>query len=517
MKFWASTLCLAIAAVGTATASEVTFNKDIAPLVWKHCAGCHRPGEVAPFSLLTFHEVAKRAGQIQEVTAQQIMPPWKPVPGHGEFANGRRLTADEIALVAAWVTGGAQEGNPADLPAAPAFPEGWQLGKPDLVITLAEPVEVPAEGRDVYQNVILPFQLPTGKYLKAVQFRPSNPRVVHHAVVSYDTSGRARTLDAADPAVGFKLSNPVGRFLPGTLAIWTPGHAAVPLPEGLSMPWPEKADMLLNLHLHPSGKPETEQSSLGFYFTDQPPQHSTLDLILIDKNINIPPGEKEYRCQDSCVLPIDMDVMSIFPHMHMIGKQIKITATLPDGSQQPLLWIDDWDFNWQNLYECAQPVRLPKGTRVTLETTHDNSADNPHNPKHPPQRVTWGEQTFNEMSLAFISLSPASDSDLPELFKQRVPRLIPGIMPPAYQQMLAAARLKRPAAEGDAAKRAADAMQKADKDGDGKLSVAEMLAALGDKVPAEQLEKIVAQFDRDGDKQLNLAEATEVLQHFGKQ
>lgn len=533
MKVWVASFGAALAVAGSACSiaraegTEVTFNKDIAPLVWKHCAACHRPGEVAPFPLLSYHDVAKRAGQIQDITAQHIMPPWKPVPGHGEFANGRRLTPAEIELVATWVAGGAKEGAAADLPALPTFPDGWQLGPPDLVITLDQPVEVPAEGRDVYQNVILPFQIPTGKYLKAVEFRPGNRRVVHHAVISYDTNGRARKLDAEDPAVGFKLSNPVGRFLPGTLGIWTPGHATVPLPEGLSMPWPEKADMVLNLHLHPSGKPETEQSSLGFYFTDEPPRRTLLDLILIDKKIDIPPGEKTYHCKDSAELPIDADVVAVFPHMHMIGKDFKLTATLPDGSQQPLLWIDDWDFNWQNLYEYAKPVRLPKGTRITLETVHDNSADNPHNPKNPPERVTWGEQTFNEMSIAFVNLTPVAEGDLPQLLSQRVPRMFPGIVPPAYQAMLAAARGKR--AEGgmkaesgmkgaggekDPAKRAAEALQKADKDGDGKLSVVEIVAALGSKVPAEQIEKIVAQFDRDGDKQLNESEATEVMKHF---
>lgn len=511
----------------SAVSAEITFNKHIAPLLWKNCVACHRPGEVAPFSLLTYHDVAKRAGQIRDITEQQIMPPWKPVPGHGEFANGRRLTSDEIGLIRQWVAEGTPEGIADDLPAAPTFATGWQLGTPDLVVTLPDPVEVPSEGRDVYQNVILPFTIPEGKYLKSIEFRPSNRRAVHHAVLSYDTSGKARERDAADPEVGFKGSNPVGRFLPGSLGIWTPGHDPVPLPTGLSMPWPKDADMVLNLHLHPSGKPELEQSSIGFHFTDEPPQRTLLHLILIDMKIDIPPGETTYRTHDSCVLPIDMDALSIFPHMHLIGKEFKVTATLPDGTVRPLLWIDDWDFNWQNLYEYSEPVRLPKGTKLTLECIHDNSEDNPHNPKNPPEQVRWGEQTFNEMAIAFINLMPVKDSDLLELHAHPMRRLNAAIVPPSTVAALAAAApiknsgangsdAGKPGATEDSTRRAAEAMKKADKDGDGKLSVQEIVAAVGNRFSAEEIEKIVAQFDRDGDKQLNLEEAATVLQVFGK-
>jgi len=512
------------ALTNSAMAAEITFNKDVAPLIWKNCAGCHRPGEVAPFSLLTYHDVAKRAGQIRDITEQQIMPPWKPVSGHEEFSNGRRLTTDEIGLIRQWVAGGAPEGIAGDLPPAPTFATGWQLGTPDLVLTLEEPVQVPSEGRDLYQNVILPFAIPEGKYLKAVEFRPSNRRVVHHAVLSYDTNGKARERDKADPAFGFQGSNFVGRLLPGSLGIWAPGHDCVPLPSGLSMPWPKNADLLLNLHLHPTGKPEVEQSSIGFHFTDEAPQRTLLDLLLIDTKIDISPGEKAYRTQDSCVLPIDMDAVSIFPHMHLLGKQFKVTATLPDGTDRTLLWIDDWDFNWQNLYEYAKPVRLPKGTKVTLECIHDNSADNPHNPKNPPERVRWGEQTFNEMALAFVNLMPANDADLPA---HPVRRLNAAIVPASTAISLSAAGsamspgakdsgMGKPQTGENGTRRAADVMKKADKDGNGKLSVEEIVATLGNRVPAEQIEKIVAQFDRDGDKELNLEEAEKVLQVFGK-
>ncbi|MBL8826625.1 MAG: cytochrome c, partial [Planctomycetaceae bacterium] len=325
-------------ATHSATAAEVTFNKHIAPLVWQQCANCHRPGQVAPFSLLSYRDVQKRAEQIRDITAEGLMPPWSPAPGHVAFANGRRLSREEQKLLADWVAGGAVEGAASDLPPLPKFPEGWQLGEPDLVLQLPEPIDVPATGRDLYINVILPLKVPTGKYLKAIEFHPGNRRVVHHAVLFNDATGKSRELDAADPKMGFERVTPPGKFLPGTMAIWTPGRNPLPLPAGLSMPWPEGSDLVLNLHLHPSGKPEQEQSTVGVFFTDEAPQRSMIDLTLIDTKIDIPPGEKAFVTTDSITLPFDMDAQMIFPHMHLIGKQMRVSAKLPDGAVKILLW-----------------------------------------------------------------------------------------------------------------------------------------------------------------------------------
>lgn len=504
---------------------QVTFNKQIAPLVFERCAACHRPGEVAPFSLLSYQDLKKRARQVEAVITKGIMPPWKPVAGHGDFSNGRRLTSEEIAIFKDWVAQGMLEGDAADLPAAPRFSTGWQLGTPDLVVTMAAPVDVPAEGRDVYLNLVLPFTVPAGKYIKAAEYRPGNRRVVHHSLLFYDTSGKAREQDQADSTPGFVAVTPPGKLLPGVMAIWTPGRNPVPLPERLSMPWPDKADLVLQLHLHPSGKPETEQSSIGFHFTDAPPERSLLDVGLIDRKIDIPPGEQAFRTQDSCELPIDMEAISIFPHMHMIGKQIKVTATLPDGTVEPLLWIDDWDFNWQDLYQYAKPVRLPKGTRLTLEGIHDNSADNPRNPRNPPQQVRWGEQTFNEMSIAFLNFVPARETDMAELRAHPSKRVQASIVPVATEAAIAAAKPAgqpastpdaKPASRTDFAQWATEAMRKVDKDANGKLSREEILAAVGNRQSPADIDKSLAKFDADGDKHLNLAELTEALKALGK-
>jgi hypothetical protein len=405
-----------------------TFNKHIAPIVFAQCSGCHHPGEVAPFSLLTYDDVKKRAIQIAQVTSDRFMPPWKSVEGHGRFVGERRLTADQIALISRWVDQGALEGAAADLPPAPKFETGWTLGQPDIVLTMNEPYAIPADGPDIYRNFILPLSLPDGKYIKAIEYRPNNRRIVHHALFSVDASDQSRKADEADPLPGWKGSlNIPGRLFPGTLAVWAPGHEAHPLADGLSMPWKNGWDFIMQLHLHPGGKPEEEQSSLGIFLTDQPPRRSLVDVVLMVKQVDIPPGERAYRTRDEFTVPVEMQVLGLFPHMHMIGRDIKLTAHPPTGDPFSLLWINDWDFNWQSLYQCDPPAKLPAGTKVVLEAVHDNSAENFRNPNNPPQRVTFGEQTTNEMSAALVQLSPLRESDLPKMLEANPKRIISGI------------------------------------------------------------------------------------------
>jgi hypothetical protein len=344
------------------------------------------------------------------------MPPWKSVEGHGIFVGERRLSAEEIDRIARWVEQGKPEGDPKDLPAPPQFTEGWKLGQPDIVVTMPAAYEVPAEGPDLYRNFVLKLDIPKGKYIKAAEFRPSNRRVVHHAQLCVDATDRSRKRDEANPAPGFDgAGTPPGRLFPGSLATWTPGRDPMPLPDGVSMPWEAGADFVLQLHLHPGGKPEVEQSRVGFYLTDQPPRRSMTDLLLIDMKIDIPPGERSYRTRAELTLPIDVEAVGAFPHMHMIGREIKLTAYPPRGEPSPLLWIDDWDFNWQTYYQYAAPVKLAAGTRVVLEAVHDNSADNIRNPTQPPRRVVWGEQTTDEMSLTFLQVMPVREEDFDKL------------------------------------------------------------------------------------------------------
>jgi hypothetical protein len=392
-----------------------TYSRDIAPLVNANCVACHRPGEVAPFSLLTYNDVRRHGKTIAAVVKARIMPPWKAVPGYGEFVGARRLTDGQVRLIQEWLKAGMPEGDPKDLPATPDFRTGWQLGSPDIVLTMPEPYQLPAEGRDVHRNFVLPLQLPEGKYIRAVEFRPSNRRVVHHAVISMDTTDSSRKKDEADPGPGFSQVMVSGRMLPGNMGMWTPGWDPVPLPEGFSVRWPKGADLVLQLHLHLSGKPESEQSKIGIYLTDQPPSKQTMDVLLEDRRIDISPGDKAYHSRDFFFLPVDVDLFGLFPHMHWLGKEVKVKARMPGGNEQTLLWINDWDFNWQLYYQCAKPVRLPAGTEVTMECTHDNSSDNPNNPSAPPQHVQWGEQTLNEMSDVVVQIVPVNKAEIPVL------------------------------------------------------------------------------------------------------
>jgi hypothetical protein len=405
----------------------VTFNKHIAPILFAHCADCHHAGEVAPFSLLTFADAKKRDRQLVDVTSEHFMPPWKSVEGHGKFVGERRMKPEEIDLIARWVDQGSQEGDAKDLPKTPEFKADWKLGKPDIVLTMAEPFAIPSDGPDVYRNFVFDIDVPKGKYIKALEYRPGNRKIVHHAVFSMDMDGNARKRDEADPAPGFAGSSIPGRLLPGCLSAWTPGRDAGALPAGLSVPWKDGMGLVLQLHLHPDGKPESEQSSIGIFLTDEPPQRSMVDMWLIQKKIDMPPGEKEYRCHDEFTLPIDMELRGMFPHMHLIGRDFKITATPPSGEPISLIWINDWDFKWQSFYECAEPVKLPAGTKIAMDTVHDNSADNIRNPNHPPAQVTWGEQTTNEMAIGMLHFVPVNEADMPTLYAKEKRRVIGGV------------------------------------------------------------------------------------------
>jgi len=390
-----------------------TFTKDIAPVVFAQCSSCHRSGEVAPFPLLTFRDVQKRARQIALVTGQRVMPPWKLTPGYGEFQHERRLTDAQIALFRRWADAGAPEGNPADLPPAPRFPGGWQLGKPDMILTMIKPVTVPAEGPDVNRSFVIPVHLPAGRYVRAAEFRPGNRRIVHHGTAMLDASGKARALEAAQggPGAGYVSFGGPG-FLPsGGLPGYAPGMPATVFPADASGVLPKDVDVVLGMHYHPDGKIETDQSSIGLYFTDTPPVRVGSLVVMGVLNLDIAPGEKAHLEQDTYTLPVDVDVEAIYEHMHLLGKTCKMWAALPDGTTRPLIQIADWDFSWQATYQLKRRLHLPHGTVLHAEWTHDNSADNPHQFNRPPKRVTNGENSTNEMGGALINVYVANQRD----------------------------------------------------------------------------------------------------------
>ncbi len=398
---------------------SVTFSEHIAPILFQNCTRCHRPGEAAPFSLLDYQDARKRAKQIAEVTASKFMPPWHADPGYEEFSNARRLSEEQIALFNRWHQQGMKEGDPAKMPARPKFTEGWQAGKPDLILTMPEPFEVAAEGRDIYWNFVLPLNLPENKYVRAIEFRPKARTVVHHSLFYLDTTGDARKFDARDPKPGYNGMNRSNRQF-DLMGGWAVGGDALFLPSELAFHFPTNSDLVLQTHFHPNGKAESETSSVGIYFADRPPTRKFTTLQLPPafgrlSAMDIPAGATNYTVRDSFVTPIDLEAFSVSPHAHYLGKTFLLTATLPDGKMKTLLKISDWDFNWQEDYSFKNRVSLPKGTRLDATITYDNSATNPRNPTSPPKRVKWGPMSTDEMAAMTLYVIPARDAELAEL------------------------------------------------------------------------------------------------------
>lgn len=386
----------------------LTFCKDIAPIVWNRCAPCHRPDQVAPFSLLSYWDVKKRVAQIAEVTARRIMPPWPPEPHANPFEAERRLTENELGLLQQWIAEGSAEGTASDLPAAPEWPEGWFLGKPDLVVTMPQPFTIPAEGRDAYRNFVLAIPTTGRRYVRAVELRPGNARVVHHCFMFIDETGQSRRLDGKEAQLGapYGTKMPEGQFLS-----YQPGRLPAMAPEGLAWTLEKGSYIVLQMHMKPTGKTEMLQASVGFYFTDRAPTNTPFKVALTSYTIDIPAGESHYVVRDSFVLPVDAEVTALLPHAHYLAREVSGFASLPDGSTMPLIDIKNWDFDWQGAYRYTKAVTLPKGSTLMMQFTYDNSTNNPRNPNSPPKPVTFGTQSTDEMAELWLQLLAQNPRD----------------------------------------------------------------------------------------------------------
>ncbi|HXA51197.1 MAG TPA: tetratricopeptide repeat protein, partial [Candidatus Acidoferrum sp.] len=395
-------------------AQPVTFNQHIAPLVYRNCSPCHRPGESAPFSLLSYDDVKRHAAQIAAVTKRRYMPPWLPEPGHGEFAEERRLTDSEIQTIQDWL----KQGTPAGAgraPQPPKFSDEWQLGTPDLILRVSQPFQLPADGGEVFWNFILPVPITTTRWVKAIEVRPGSAKVFHHANVVLDRS-RASRRQEKSPGAGFpgmdlnieeETFDPDGHFLS-----WKPGSEPVVEPDGMAWRADPGMDLILNVHLRPTGKPETISPTIGLYFTGQPRKKFPMLVQLEhDASIDIPAGEKDFVVSDDVKLSLDVNVLAIYPHAHYLGKLMEGYATLPDGSRKWLVRIPDWDLNWQGVYRLKSPMLLPRGTVVSMRYHYDNSGDNVRNPNSPPRVVKGGNQATDEMGHLWLQVLPAGDSD----------------------------------------------------------------------------------------------------------
>jgi mono/diheme cytochrome c family protein len=394
---------LAALATTLGAATTPTFNKDIAPILYANCSTCHRPGEVAPFPLLTYQDASKRAALIAGAVGGRFMPPWKAEPGFGDFAGERRLTDAQIALIKDWAKSGAPEGDPSDKPTPPKFTDGWQGGEPDQVLTIPVKYALPADGPDQYRCFVLPTGLDHDVYMDGIEFRPENRRIVHHALVFLDATGQAKKMADASPDGSYPCFGGPGFPAAGLIGGWAPGLTPPPRNPSLSLPIRKGMDVVIQIHYHPSGKPEQDQSSLGLAFSG-PPTKGRTSILLFDHHLDIAPGDASYVAKASLTLPRDVQLAAVTPHAHYLCKDMKVTATLPDGSTMPLIRIKDWDFNWQNAYRYRAPLDLPKGTRIDLVYTFDNSENNAHNPVHPPVRIHWGEETKDEMALVFLTV-----------------------------------------------------------------------------------------------------------------
>ena len=406
-------------ALRTSEAQEVTFTRDIAPIVFKSCVSCHRSGGPAPFSLTTYDEVRRRATQIATVTKSRFMPPWKVEPGVGHFVGQDPLTAAQIALIEQWVSSRAPQGEVGSLPPVPDLPDGWLLGKPDLIVKPPRPFTLQAQPTDAFR--IFAIRLPVTKrtYVRGIEFHPGNARVVHHANIRIDRTTATRQLDDADPLPGYDGLMPRSAEYPdGHFLGWTPGQVAPLVSPDLAWTLEPGSDLVVQLHLPPSGAVEQVQPEIGLFFSDRPPTRTPTILRLGSQGIEIPPGESHYVIRDAYTLPVDVDLLAVQPHAHYRAKEIRGTAQFPDGTSRLVMHITDWDFRWQHVYREITPIRLPKGTRLSMEFTYDNSADNVRNPQLPPARVYWGQRSNDEMGDLWFQLLATNDRDRQLLSEQ---------------------------------------------------------------------------------------------------
>lgn len=391
---------------------QVTFSNDIAPLIYKNCGSCHRPGEIGPFSLTNYDEIAGQGAMIKYVTETRYMPPWKPDADYSSFLGQSLLTQDEIDIIAEWVDGGMERGNVAEEPAFPDYPQGSLLGEPDLVLTMAESHLHRGNNRDSYYYFVLPTGLTEDKIIKSVEFRPGNAKIVHHALIFEDVNGIARATDALTPEYGFESFGSFNgdqndiEFLNGKqFPPYAPGQKALRYQDGLGQVMKAGADLAVQIHYAPSPTDEMDKSTLNIFFADP---DETVDRF-VDQDIFLPfqlPGgffgfvmqpNRESTFTGTWDITSDLSIMGIFPHSHLLGKDWKAWVEHTDGSITNLISIPEWDFNWQSQYYFDRFIYAEAGSRIVATATYDNTADNPNNPFNPPRTIRWGDRTQDEM------------------------------------------------------------------------------------------------------------------------
>ena len=404
-----SMACAAFIAPSHAVTSErttrkVTFARDVAPILYSKCAGCHHQGEVAPFSLMSYDDARGKAATIAAAVQQKFMPPWHAV-SHGEFENDRSLTAAQIATLKDWSDEGSPAGDLSKAPKPPKFNGNWHIQQPEFAAKPIRPFEVAAEGPDVYRCFVLPTHFDSDRFVSDVELKPQNRKIVHHIVVYVSNSGEAKQLDGKDGQPGYSSFGGAGVQTLGVLAIWAPGIQAITAPKNTGMWLPKGADIILQVHYHLDGKVEKDQSEIGLKFASKPVDKRIRTSLFGNLLISIPKDSKDAEVKEDMYLAAPITIYDVFPHMHVLGHDMRMTATLPNGTKRELSRVDHYDFNWQTRYTYRQPVHLPKGTHLEVVSHYDNSSANLNNPNKPPKPVWWGEQTTNEMAYEIFDYS----------------------------------------------------------------------------------------------------------------
>lgn len=386
---------------------KATYADSVGKILNDHCVQCHRPGEVAPFSLIGYDQAKNWSKTIANVTEARKMPPWKAIAGIGEFRHENRLTDEEVETLKTWADKGAPRGDKKTEPKAPVFKAGWALGEPDMILQPSKPFKVSADGTDEYWHFVLKPQIKEPVYVQATDVRPGNKRIVHHVILWIDEKKQADKILEEKGVNGAYLSTGWPGFMPdNSLGGWAPGMMPERTTPDSGFLIKPGSNVVLEVHYHKSGKEETDQTKVGLYFAkDSRKVTKPLEIAwLANPMIRIKPGLKAQRFTQTIPIPVDVELYSLMPHMHMLGRAMSATLIHPDGRQEPLIQVDDWDFNWQFTYALKTPKILKRGSKVRIEAEYDNSADNPNNPNNPPKLVRWGEQTTDEMMLLVAAI-----------------------------------------------------------------------------------------------------------------
>ncbi|MDQ2978984.1 MAG: ascorbate-dependent monooxygenase [Acidobacteriota bacterium] len=393
--------------------AKITFTREISRLLQAHCQTCHHDGGIAPFPLVTYSDALFHGSLIAVNTRNRIMPPWHVDSACTEFQDDPSLAPSEIQAFSDWVDSGAPEGDPGDLPPPVAFSDGWALGAPDKVLTMSEPMTPDFSKGDVYRCFVMPTGLSEDRYVEAAEVVPGVGRMVHHVILFIDTTGASESLDAADPGPGYSCFGGPGFTLSSALGGWAPGNVAKRLPEGVGLALPKNSRIVMQVHYSALARVSApDVTSVGLHFSKKPVQKVLRIAPLINQTFVIPAGASDHVVTASLpYIPVDVHLYSVTPHMHLLGRTMNVRATSVTGQQRCLVDVKDWDFHWQRSYFFQDPLPLPAGSRLDLVAHYDNSASNPQNVSNPPREVRWGENTTDEMCIAFLTFT--IDDEIP--------------------------------------------------------------------------------------------------------